>query len=920
MVRRLSALSALSAVSLLSVLVLGGAACRTNRGPAERAPIFALTGVDAGREAAVVTERVRAPRQVDRAQACMGDHMLREQEANILESRKLIAANPPATENPDDNGFSDYRVSSKDRCGVAENNVEATLSAILAGPMPRPEAPTRAAWNGTSPPTYLDRIDARFRLTREERGALSRNGFFASDRMVADSYGSAFHDVFQSELPVFISMDALFQAIFAAHDGLLADLEAERLSPALSELLARMSCALPDAAKDYPDETAHDLDTYLTVARMLIRQTDKTVLGDQDDDEAAHALASLAEEGTAMRGADGSEPVMLFGRPRVIDFTQYTPRGHYNMSARSLDTYFRAVMWLSRLELNVKTRDGQSSQPGASPDRSETPREARLALALSDLAARSDALPLIETMDRGFSLLAGTREDLSVANVLALRKKAGIEHVTDADAPARLNAAIGSDFKRTARLHFMPEGVKELPVIMTLLGPRVVPDATAMRPLVHDEIQNRVMVTPLDVAFMLGHDRAKAHMGKELTAFPALPAALDRARKIVDESVAGADLYSAWLAAARATSQPQGPGAFPSFTRTDAYKDLAVNTSIAAFGQIRHNYVLLAGQPYDAYGCEIPDGYVEPAPMVLDALIAYAARGEASMAQLDPAAMSGGADYFKKLSRVLRALRVIVARELAGQPLTGEQRRFLSLVAEYVPSDPQCTDSCAPPHYSGWWFDLHPKRKDGLSDPSFVIDYYTSVNAQAAAYIGAEKPVMGVFVVDQGGAPRAYVGPVARAFGQPGPISPRLTDSDATRLKTHDAPWRASYGVSGPAEPPLLVTAGRPSVKRGDTQESWDIELSSTRELGTVSVTILDHHRRPVSTQERKVGTKGTTIRFTVPRNRDVSGMFVRVDGHDFGWVPPKEKEIMNGLTFALGSMRADLEKKQAEAQGGEGY
>lgn len=904
---------------LLLGAALAAAAAITGGCDAQRPRVAAVTDAkDAGRFArapdAAIEARITHP--VNREEACQGDHALREREESRKADREARASYPALPPESED-GFADFRGFSKDRCVVAENNIEGTIKAILSETAPAPKPASAARWNGTSEPLYLSRVNERFHLSADERRALGKNGFFASDRMEADSYGSAFHDIFQSELPVYVSMDALFQAVFAAHDGLLADIESGRLQPALEELLARMSCALPDAAKDYPEETARDLDLYISVARMLLRQAHGTVLGDEEMDDLARMLSGLAEEGTSMRGADGSEPVVLFGRPRVIDFTQYTPRGHYASSPLMLDSYFRAVMWLSRLELNVKTRDGQSSQPGATADRSETPREAQLALALADLAERSGALPLIELMDQAFALLAGRREDLSVRDVLALRKKAGIASLRGPNAASQLTSAIGNDFERTARMHYMPEGVKELPAIMTLLGPRVTTDTSALRALVHDEMPERFMVTPADVGFLMGHDRAKAYMTRDLATFPGLGGALLKSRADM-ATRSGTDLYGAWLRAARATAEPQGEGAFPSFTSTDAYKDMTMNTAIAAFGQIRHNHVLLAGQAYDAYGCTIPDGYVEPAPKVLDALIAYAERGKSAMASLDPSGMSEGGAYFDKLGRVLSALRMIVSRELAGEPLRPEEKRFLSLVAEYEPRDPMCTDSCAPPHYSGWWFDIHPKRKDGLSDPSFVIDYYTSTNLQAAAYLGAERPLMGVFVVDQGGAPRVYVGPVARAFGQPGPITPRLTDADASRLPTHTAPWRASYEVHGPAEPPLLVKADRPVRKRGDRTVSWDLDLVSTRDLGTVAVTVLDHHRRKIATLEKPVGTKSTTFAFKVPADREVAGVFVRVNGSDFGWVPPKEKEIDQGLTFALGAMRADLEKERAKNAAGD--
>jgi hypothetical protein len=39
--------------------------------------------------------------------------------------------------------------------------------------------------------------------------------------------------------------------------------------------------------------------------------------------------------------------VTLFGRPRIIDFTQYGPRGHYSTD-EAMQRYFRAAMWASR--------------------------------------------------------------------------------------------------------------------------------------------------------------------------------------------------------------------------------------------------------------------------------------------------------------------------------------------------------------------------------------------------------------------------------------------------------------------------------------------------------------------------------------------------------------------------------------------
>ena len=105
---------------------------------------------------------------------------------------------------------------------------------------------------------------------------------------------------------------------------------------------------------------------------------------------------------------------------------------------------------------------------------------------------------------------------------------------------------------------------------------------------------------------------------------------------------------------------------------------LRLNSIAAAYGQLKHNYVLVAGQPYAEFGCEIPDGYVEPVPAAYEALIDYAARGAKLAALLDPKGSTRIRAHFERVGQVLRVLRTIVGNELAGRPLTGAERRWLA--------------------------------------------------------------------------------------------------------------------------------------------------------------------------------------------------------------------------------------------------
>ncbi len=890
-------------VAFVSLVALVAGCHKAVRTP-DRAAIVRLQPAEEPADAGV--EPLRSIR-VEDGGACQGATALSEAERSVAEwKRAEMAARDARGGSPDDHGMNDHRVSSKDVCAPAETNLSAEARRILAATH-GPRVAASPAWNGKAPLAYMDRIDGRYRLTAHEKELLARNGFVATERLVQDSYGMAFHDVFQSELPVFVSMDALFHAVSSAHDAVIGDFEERRLKPALEELVARLHCALPAHKDAYPPEIASDLDLYLTVARALAGQ-----IWELDHDPEAKRIVALAGAAEGLAGMpDAAEPFVLFGRPRVVDFSVYRPRGRY-ASRPALGSYFLAATWLSRLELNLVSRSSRSSHPAASPDPTETPREATLALALADLVEKAGALPLVEMLDRAWSLLGGKREDVSITDLVALRKKTGIASLKDPAAVQRaLARAIGADFRRTARLHFMPENSPELPAIATVLGPRVVADTVATRTLVHDETPQRYMLHAADMAYALGHDRAKAYLAPDLTAFPTLGAQLDKARHIVKSEPRDGDLYRTWLSAASALSETPREGVRPGFMGKPAYADMRLGSAIVAFGQVRHAYVLVAGQGYDAYGCEIPDGYVEPAPEALDRLIAYARTGETAFTALDPVDMGEARAYFAKLGETLSVLRRIVEHELAGTPLSEAEKRWLGMIAEYTPVDPTCMDSCAPPQYSGWWFGLFPKRKDGLSDGQFIADYYTSTNHGQVAYVGAERPVMGFFAVEQGGRARLFAGPLARGYGHTGPIDRRLTDEDALALPTgaRVRPWTDSYLAPRPAPPDVKVTliaggATRPDSVRGDRRPppsrtvTWTFEVEGVVPLGALSLTILDHHRKAIAERQLTGGAR-VTASFTLPRGVRVEGLRLRVGTHEHVHTDDQGQ----GLSFGLGKL-----------------
>jgi hypothetical protein len=272
----------------------------------------------------------------------------------------------------------------------------------------------------------------------------------------------------------------------------------------------------------------------------------------------------------------------------------------------------------------------------------------------------------------------------------------------------------------------------------------------------------------------------------------------------------------------------------------------------------------VAGQPYSQFGCEIPDGYVEPAPAAYEALIEYATRGARLATLLDPAGATHVRAHFERVGKVLRVLRTIVDDELAGRPLTAAERRWLGMVAE-LNVDLGVETTGHPPMYTGWYFDLFFDRQDdGMRGADYIADYFTS--QKGVAYVGATAPRLGIFVVDTGGAPRAFVGPVTRAYEIFGPLGARYTDETARTLSNRDEPWAASYTIAAPPQPSSLQL-------RYDA-EARQLVLTSDRDLGPATLKVLDHHRVAIATVRAVVKTGETRVAI---RNKRIAGLAIEI-------------------------------------------
>lgn len=765
-----------------------------------------------------------------------------------------------------------------DPCEMSDFNIQRAMAAIVKE-KPGGPAAKMIPWNKKSAPRFMKVVNARFALDDRDWKMLRKNGFVVPDKTRMRSYGYAYHEIYQSEMPLYVTADSILNALFLSNDAIIKKIEIKVLIPSLRRILTGIASNLRVKKAEYPAEAARDIDLYCAVALSLLENRPASTMFGADGE--------VKEFYERAMNAKSLEEVELWGRKRMIDFTQYTPRGHY--ADDELAGYFRCALWLSRLEFNIVSRSCKSSHPGNVPDPGQTPREIRAALLLAEISAAAGIDKDIEIVENSWSVFAGRREDMSLHDLNVVRTKAGVHDISDPKAPEAIIRAIGDSYKRTVNTHYMPEGTRDLPVICTLIGPRITADSGAFSALIDPAVPGRHMIGAADAAYVLGSDRSRSYLADEIKKFPGLTARLDESRKKLSAGTGGADLYSLWLAAIAALGK-NTRGVLPSMMRSGAYADLRVNSTVAAFAQIRHNYVLMAAQNYDFGGCRIPDAFVEPAPDLYDALISYGDRGAAALKKIDPSGSTGAEKYLTRFSDIVRVVRAIVECELANRPLTKQMKIFLSQVAELRQGG-----TGGPPTYTGWYFDLFFRRGDALNDSFYIADFYTSTYLNKIAYAGDAGLNLGIFVIDVCGAPRLAVGPVARSFEYTGPLEKRLDDKSVEGLRDTRMPWSAAYTSYMATPEPKVHCSSEPDYSDKPGQR---ILIYSPEKLGAVTMELLDHNRRRIAAVTKNIGPGKTVFTCALPReNNQVDLIHFKKGDYNY-WSGESQ---MGMISFTLG-------------------
>ncbi len=656
------------------------------------------------------------------------------------------------------------------------------------------EYPVRhAASLGYSPgqAEFLDRIQASaLALNAAELAVLEDTGFVVSARQQFPNFFRGYAAIYMEDLPVYVSADALLDALHRSYDQILISIEASVLIPALDALLSRLSQRI--GSLEASDGTKADLDLYLDVARGLLATSAYTPRSD-----AARALIEKS------KAAEGFDEVSLFGLPRLEDFSQYKPRGHYLDSP--LSEYFRAMMWLGRVDFRLieTLPDG---------DLVFRRQQYEAMLGLHQLMDERSA-ELWNDIDGVVRAFVGESDSMTYPEVRSLLADLGglaaARQASDEAVVRAINDGGYGEQQIASHLRVNDGTQPSIPLNRSFLlfGQRYVADSHVFSETVYDRIPRRMMPNPLDAAFAaFGNNQALALSGAELEQYPELSGALGAMRFSIDSHGASfwdANLYNLWSSALRSLSpapdmsDPAGLG-LPAVAGTEAWGRRVLNTQLGSWAQLRHDTLLYAKQSYtDIPACEFPDAYVEPNPEFFRALVRFAERGSALVDGL-PAGQYLAEDirgYFANLAASAGTLAQMAEQQKSGTPFSAAQLAFINDAVRVVQDTAGCTTVETP---DGWYADLFYNQSKAIEQDLTIADVHTQPADEVGnivgrvLHVGTGFPRLMTITVDTCVGPRAYAG-MAYAYHE-------LITNDFQRL--NDEEWTGRVTSAPPADAP----------------------------------------------------------------------------------------------------------------------
>ncbi len=401
-------------------------------------------------------------------------------------------------------------------------------------------------------------------------------------------------------IPNFITTDLYLQLLHKYLSSLMRGIEKQKMVPAVTDLMQRLYNKSRRAltATDMPQKkVALWANTYLAIALSLLRGEYVSV------EPQMHS--EFLEEIRKVTEASGYGSTFL--DRTVFYYSQFKPRGNYTEDD-TLKKYFRCIKWLNSAPMNVDD-DGsfQSSLLVAYWIRNDKICRQEFNLlnrVIGSLAGEEDNYSishLIELLDdNGSNSIA---QLLSSQNIAKLKNQLKVLNV-DRILPKAANNIAKEDFSKKFILFTAARYTFDADILIRLVN--------VTRPEI-----SRPFPKGLDIFAALGNKRAEnilLNNYRENQRWPAYTDSLTTLKvKFENYKNWGATIYDKTMDCINSLNL-EAANYYPLFMQTEYWQKKNLNTSLAAWTELKHDMILYTEQPYAA---EAGEGGGPPPPMHL---------------------------------------------------------------------------------------------------------------------------------------------------------------------------------------------------------------------------------------------------------------------------------------------------------------
>ncbi|MBR4719439.1 MAG: DUF3160 domain-containing protein [Lachnospiraceae bacterium] len=604
-------------------------------------------------------------------------------------------------------------------------------------------------------------------LPEDAKKKLAGNQF-----VVMNSGGLEFYDIYESnrysQTPNFVTVDSMMHTYHIYFAYLLKKIEKEDLYDELRELSDDMYSKSVEQYKALEgsewERAALRNVAFFTIGSKL--------LGDEPDVLPKIKGVVADELDLIDEGAVSESPLF----DDFEDYSQYKPRGYY-AGDKTLEKYFRGMMWYGRRAFEQKNEDHMRSA------------------LLMTLAMKEAGLNRWEGIYTVTSFFAGASDDNTYYEFEPAVEAAygRIDDVTDLIGDdAGFNAYYDITSKMDApQINSIPVWETDEENVITsfrFMGQRFSIDASIFQKLMYRSVEEnsdgdkRMLPDALDIPAALGSQKAYEILDRQGdTDYKNYPEKMQEIKEGLEEQEDGelwnASLYAQWLNTLRPILTEKGKG-YPSFMQSEEWNTRSLEGFLGSYAELKHDTILYSKQAMAEMGGgwdeEIDDrGYVEPEPVIYSR---FAVLAENTMNGLKDYGMLDKDDKenLKHMADLAKQLVVISEKELKDEKLTDEEYLLIKDFGgdiEHLWADATREDDDGYPRS-----DEHPGAviADVATDPNGSV---LEIGTGRADDIYVICPVDGTL--------RACRGAVYSFYEFEWPMSDRLTDEE----------WRIKLGI-----------------------------------------------------------------------------------------------------------------------------